>query len=69
MSERELEQFCQAVLAEPALQKPLRETPDLPAFIDQMLALGAERGYTFTAEEIQAKLRAMRQAWIERWIV
>jgi hypothetical protein len=67
MSQPGLEQFCQLVLHEPALQAQLRETPDKPAFITRMLQLGTERGYSFTAGEVEAALAEARRSWTRRW--
>ncbi|HEX6289773.1 MAG TPA: Nif11-like leader peptide family natural product precursor [Herpetosiphonaceae bacterium] len=66
MSQASLEQFRQRVLADPALQAQLRETPDKPAFIARMLQLGAELGYEFNADEIEAALAVARRAWTQR---
>lgn len=62
------EQFRQLVLREPSLQQQLREPSSLPAFFDLTVQLGAERGYHFSAEDVQAALNASRRAWLERWI-
>ncbi len=67
MSQENLEQFRQLVLLDPLLQAQLRHLPDKPAFIARMLELGAERGYEFTAEELEAALAAGRRAWNQRW--
>jgi hypothetical protein len=67
MSQTRLEQFCELVLHEPALQAQLRATPDKPAFIAHMLQLGAEHGYQFTAGEIDAALAEARRSWARRW--
>ncbi len=67
MSQTSLEQFQHLVLHDPRLQEHLRETLDKPAFIARMLQLGAERGYEFTAEEIEAALASARRAWTLRW--
>ncbi len=67
MSYESLEQFRHLVLHDSALQAQLREAPDKPAFIERMLRLGTERGYTFTAEEIETALANARRAWTQRW--
>jgi hypothetical protein len=66
---KRLAEFQQLVLADPALQRELREAADLPVFLERVLALGALHGYDFTAEDIQAGLRAGRRAWLEKWIL
>jgi hypothetical protein len=67
IAQTDLERFCELVLREPGLQTRLRATADKPAFIAQMLQLGAERGYKFTAHEIDAALAEARRAWTRRW--
>ncbi|HEX8088948.1 MAG TPA: aspartyl/asparaginyl beta-hydroxylase domain-containing protein [Blastocatellia bacterium] len=62
------ERFRQLVLEDAALQERLRGTPNLKAFVDLMLRLGEERGYRFTAEDIEGVLRESRRAWLQRWI-
>jgi predicted ribosomally synthesized peptide with nif11-like leader len=68
MSENGLEQFRRLVLQDEALQKQLRETAGRQEFVELMLRLGAERGYRFTAEEIEEALRESWRAWLERWV-
>jgi len=63
-----LDQFRQLVLREPSLQARLREPLELSRFLDLMLQEGKERGFDFTAEEVQQALSASRRAWLERWI-
>ncbi|WP_224249883.1 aspartyl/asparaginyl beta-hydroxylase domain-containing protein [Hyalangium gracile] len=64
----ELERFIQRVLAEPALQRQLLETPQPQAFAELAQRLGAELGHAFTAEELQAVLQEARSSWRERWV-
>jgi hypothetical protein len=68
MPENGLEQFRQFALQDEALQKRLRETDGRQEFVALMLRLGAERGYRFTAEEVEEALSASWRAWIERWV-
>lgn len=63
-----LDQFRQLVLREPSLQARLREPMELSRFVDLMLQEGKERGFDFTAEEVQQALSASRRTWLERWI-
>jgi hypothetical protein len=64
----DFERFRQLVLEDLALQERLRGTPDLKAFVELTLRLGEERGYRFTAADIEAALRESRRAWLQRWI-
>jgi CSLREA domain-containing protein len=68
MSQEAFEQFRQIVLQEVALQERLRVTMDHRSFIDLVVRLGADRGCHFTAEDVEAAMRASQRAWIERWI-
>ncbi|WP_426752656.1 Nif11-like leader peptide family natural product precursor [Myxococcus sp. Y35] len=68
MGPEDFERFRQRVLADPALQDALRDTPDTATFIRQAVALGAAHGCHFTAEDVHEALRAARRAWRERWI-
>lgn len=68
MSEESLEQFRQLVLQDLALQEKLGETDDRETFLALVVRSGEERGYSFTAEDVEAALRASRRAWLERWI-
>ena len=64
----DFEQFRQLVLREPSLQHELRAPSSLLAFFELTVQLGAERGYHFTAADVQAALHASRRAWLERWV-
>jgi hypothetical protein len=68
LPQQNLDQFCQLVLKDTALQRLLEAAPDLDTFLTLMPQLGAERGYTFTIEEVKAALRVNRRAWLERSI-
>jgi hypothetical protein len=68
MSQEGLEKFRQLIWQEPTLQERLRATPDRASFIALTLQLGAERGYSFTVDEIEEALKASQRAWLERWI-
>jgi len=56
------------VLQNPALQERLRATTDQRSFVDLVVQVGRERGCHFTPEDVEAAMRASRQAWIERWV-
>jgi response regulator of citrate/malate metabolism len=68
VSQDNLEQFREAVLEDAALQETLRDVRDRKTFVALVMSLGVERGYDFTAEEVEEALRASRRAWLERWI-
>lgn len=62
------EAFQKYVLDTPALQEKLRDIADWRTFVDHVLALGAENGFSFTVDDLTQALQASRRAWIERWI-
>lgn len=66
-SKERFEEFRQVVLQDTSLQKQLRETHNLKAFLSLILQLGEERGYSFTAEDVEDALRKTRRAWHLRW--
>ncbi|MGB7924193.1 MAG: Nif11-like leader peptide family natural product precursor [Pyrinomonadaceae bacterium] len=68
MSRESFEQFRQLVLQDTVLQERLRETVDRETFVHLVVRLGEERGYAFTALDVEAAMRASQQAWLLRWI-
>ena len=62
-----LEQFRRTVLRDAALREALGEAADLRSFLSLTVRLGAERGFDFTAGEVEEALREARRAWAERW--
>jgi hypothetical protein len=60
------ERFRRIVLDDPALFEQLRAVPEGAAFAESALRLGHENGCDFTADDLDAALRAARRAWIER---
>ncbi len=68
MSKESLDQFRRLVLDDDEMQKQLRETPDKESFLALMLRFGAERGYEFTAEDVEEALRDEQRRWIMRWV-
>ena len=68
MSRESFEQFRQLVLRDITLQEQLRETPDRESFLKLVLQLGAERGYSFVAEDVEAAIHASQHAWRLRWV-
>ena len=63
-----LERFGELVLADRELHDQLRATADEKAFVALAIRLGAERGFDFTAVDVEAALRERRRAWVERWL-
>jgi predicted ribosomally synthesized peptide with nif11-like leader len=66
MSQETLDRFRQTVLHLPALQEQLWAVSDPDAFLDLVRQLGAEQGYSFTAEDVKAALYVSRREWRER---
>lgn len=64
----DFESFRQAVLRDPALQAQLRTVAEHDQWITLVARLGAERGYTFTRDDVLEAWRASRRAWHERWV-
>lgn len=62
------EAFRQLVLQDLAIQAKLRNVADREFFITQVVALGQEHGYPFTAEDVVQAMQVNRRAWLERWI-
>ena len=68
MSEADLQQFRDAVLADGSLQQTLLAVPDRTAFTELVVDLAAQSGWSVTAEEVESALQAARRAWLERWV-
>ena len=68
MSQETLTQFRQLVFSDTLLQEQLREITDRQEFIEQVVRLGNERGYEFTADDVENALQAERRVWLERWL-
>jgi hypothetical protein len=56
------------VLNDVDLQEQLRSAPDEASLFEQVLALGRNRGYDFSTEDLQAVVNANNHAWICRGI-
>ena len=56
------------VLSDVALQGELRAAPDEATLFERVLALGRERGYELSEQDLRAVVDANRRAWLERWI-
>jgi hypothetical protein len=66
MAQDDFEQFRHQVLQDLRLQERLRDIRDREMFIQELVSLGQEQGYSFGVEEITLALQASRRAWIER---
>jgi hypothetical protein len=52
-----------------ALQARLRAETDPATFVARAVALGAERGFRFSAEDVRAAMAQGRRAWVEQWML
>ena len=68
MSEADLQQFRDAVLADRSLQQALLAAPERSVFTDLVVDLAARRGWSVTGDEVQSALQAARRSWLERWV-
>lgn len=66
MSRDPLDEFRDLVLHDPELQAQLRAISDRRAFSERMVQLAAERGYHFTAAQIETALAEARRDWNRR---
>jgi aspartyl/asparaginyl beta-hydroxylase len=63
-----LSRFCELVFQNVALQERLKQVSDKPLFIDLVVRVGEESGFSFNDQDVRETLRANRNAWIERWV-
>jgi predicted ribosomally synthesized peptide with nif11-like leader len=56
MSTEAVTEFHRVVLASPELQGQLHGAVNEEAFVAKVIALGAERGYQFTEDEVRAEI-------------
>ena len=68
MSQESFEQFCRLVLQDVSLQEKLRAASDFQSFTPLAVQLGGERGFDFTAADVEAARNASQRAWLERWL-
>jgi len=61
-------QFRARVVSDPALMEKLCVPNSAEAFTALVVGVGAEHGFVFTVDDVQAGLLAARKAWMERWI-
>lgn len=62
-----LQRFHRLLAVDPSLSATLQALHDPEAFINQTLALAAERGLSFSREELEAAMRKGRRSWNEQW--
>lgn len=62
----DFEQFRELVFADPALQARLLTARDPQALFHLTTSEGRERGFTFTAADVEVAYRSGKRAWIER---
>ena len=60
--------FHRLVLQDEQLQAKLREFTDRAAFIRQVVVVGEEHGYHFTAADVTVVMQTNQRAWLEQWI-
>ncbi len=63
------EGFRDTVFADAALRDELHRCKQMDEFMALTVALGAERGFQFTAEDVRAVVNRARRDWMEQWIV
>jgi hypothetical protein len=61
-----LDEFRELVLRDPELQIQLRGITERHVFIERLRQLGAQHGYHFSAEQIEAALAEARRDWNRR---
>ncbi len=57
MSSQALQQFCDSVATDFALQESVRGVADREHFMNRVVCLGAERGYSFTVSDVRAAIQ------------
>lgn len=62
------ERFRAQAVLDPALMEKLCAPNSIEACSALFVAVGAERGFRFTGEDVQAGLLSARRAWFERWV-
>jgi hypothetical protein len=64
----EFERFRMEVLSEPSLQQRFIGLESKEEFAARLVESGAERGFEFTASDVEEALRASRSEWVLRWV-
>ncbi len=68
MGKVDFQDFKERVLQDQTLQERLKGIAVRLEFIDATVRLGAELGYSFTADDVEEALRESRREWTENWI-
>lgn len=69
MSATDLRRFQEIVLEDPELHRSLHAVTDREAFVDAVVARGAEYDCAISRDEVEEALKAAGRDWIERWIL
>jgi len=56
------------VLADAALQEQLRAAADEATLFAMVLALGRERGFAVSEDDLRTVVNINRRGWLERWL-
>ncbi|WP_242208771.1 MULTISPECIES: aspartyl/asparaginyl beta-hydroxylase domain-containing protein [unclassified Pseudomonas] len=67
LADTPLQRFQRLVAEDASLSLALRTLHDPDVFISRALELGAERGLSFSYEELRAAMRDGRRQWNEQW--
>jgi hypothetical protein len=68
MSTEDFERFRSQVLADPGLQRRLRDLDEWEEFARVAIGVSAGLGLAVDEHDIDEAHRAARRAWLERWI-
>ena len=60
--------FCNLVFEDAGLQERLRSVADKRLFVDLVVRLGEERGFSFNADDVEVVIRENRQVRLEKWL-
>ncbi|BAN47406.1 aspartyl/asparaginyl beta-hydroxylase domain-containing protein [Metapseudomonas resinovorans] len=66
---RDFAAFRERVARDPALAARLQALSDARDFLQETVALGAERGLEFSEAEVRSAMRQGKQAWNDQWRV
>jgi hypothetical protein len=67
-SPKALSEFCNLVFEDAGLQESLRSVADNHLFVDLVVRLGEERGFSFNGEDVEVALRENRRVQFEKWL-
>ncbi|MBX7220289.1 MAG: hypothetical protein K1Y36_10125 [Blastocatellia bacterium] len=66
MSQSDLEQVFEVVLASPSLQAELNMVTSLDVFIERLLAISHAHGGSLTMDDITDAIRQRQREWLQR---